>query len=169
VQFCGLPDQQTTCTGKNIVFRGANAINLDSKGRIAIPAKYRARIKESCDNQLVVTCDPYDNCLLIFTLDHWEATEQDLQGLSNSKPVHRKIKRIMLAHATEVDMDNSGRVLIPALLRERANLHKEVMLIGQGKTFQLWNETAWKELTEADWQDLTSSELDAEDLPDLYY
>ena len=151
------------------MFRGANSINLDSKGRIAIPAKYRDRVKGSADAQMIITCDPYDNCLLIFTLDHWEATESDLQSLSNSKPLHRRLKRIMLAHATEVDMDTSGRLLIPGVLRERAKLAKEVMLIGQGKTFQLWNEAAWIALTQEDLAVLSSAELDTDELPDLYY
>jgi len=151
------------------VFRGANSINLDSKGRIAIPAKYRDGIVESANSHLIVTCDPYDNCLLIFTLPHWESTEADLQSLSNSKPLHRRLKRIMLAHATEVDMDASGRVLVPPVLRERAKLEKEVMLIGQSKTFQLWNETEWNRLTQEDLAVLSSDDLDDNDLPDLYY
>jgi len=152
-----------------MLFRGANSINLDSKGRIAIPAKYRDDILSSCHSHMIITCDPYDNCLLIFTLQHWEATEASLQSLSNSKPLHRRLKRIMLAHATEVDMDSSGRLLIPGVLRERANLNKEVMLIGQGKTFQLWNEVEWNRLTQEDLEVLSSDELDANELPDLYY
>ena len=151
------------------MFRGANSINLDSKGRIAIPAKYRPSINESSASHLIVTCDPYDNCLLIFTLEHWEGTESDLQSLSNSKPLHRRLKRTMLSHATEVDMDASGRLLIPSVLRERAKLSKDVMLIGQGKTFQLWDESSWHQLVEEDMAVLSSEELDSDDLPDLYY
>ena len=151
------------------MFRGANSINLDSKGRIAIPAKYRSCITESCESHLIITCDPYDNCLLIFTLEHWATTEADLQSLSNSKPLHRRLKRIMLSHATEVDMDGSGRLLIPSVLRERSNLKKEVMLIGHGNTFQLWNESVWHQLVEQDMQVMSSDDLDSNELPDLYY
>jgi len=151
------------------VFRGANSINLDSKGRIAIPAKYRNSIAESAESHMIVTCDPYENCLLIFTLKHWESTEADLQALSNSKPLFRRLKRIMLAHATEVDMDASGRLLIPGVLRERASLNKESMLIGQGNTFQLWNESEWNGLMQEDLSVLRSEELDSDELPDLYY
>ncbi len=151
------------------VFRGANSINLDSKGRIAVPAKYRQCINESTASHMIITCDPYDNCLLIFTLEHWEATEADLQALSNSKPLHRRLKRIMLSHAAEVDMDANGRLLIPSVLRERAKLNKEVMLIGQGKTFQLWNENHWSKLVEEDMEVMSSDELDSNELPDLYY
>ncbi len=151
------------------MFRGANSINLDSKGRIAIPSKYRNGIVESCESHMIITCDPYDNCLLIFPLHHWEVAEADLQSLSNSKPLHRRLKRIMLAHASEVDMDSSGRLLIPSVLRDRAQLDKEVMLIGQGKTFQLWNEAQWNKLTEEDLTVLSSDELDSDELPDLYY
>lgn len=151
------------------MFRGANSINLDSKGRIAVPAKYRPDIMESTRSHMIITCDPYDNCLLIFTLEHWESTEADLQSLSNSKPLHRRLKRIMLSHASEVDMDASGRLLIPSVLRERAKLQKDVMLIGQGKTFQLWDQQQWKALVEEDMAVMSSDELDSDDLPDLYY
>ena len=151
------------------MFRGANSINLDSKGRIAVPAKYRQCITESTASHLIITCDPYDNCLLIFTLEHWENTEADLQSLSNSKPLHRRLKRIMLSHATEVDMDANGRLLIPGVLRERSKLQKDVMLIGHGKTFQLWDENQWHNLVEEDMAVMSSDELDSDDLPDLYY
>ena len=151
------------------MFRGANSINLDSKGRIAVPAKYRPSIVESCESHMIITCDPYDNCLLIFTLEHWETTEADLQSLSNSKPLHRRLKRIMLDHASEIDMDGSGRLLIPNVLRDRSNLKKEVMLIGHGKTFQLWDESHWHQLAEEDMQVMSSDELDSSELPDLYY
>ena len=151
------------------MFRGANSINLDSKGRIAIPAKYRQCITESTASHMIITCDPYDNCLLIFTLEHWESTEADLQSLSNSKPLHRRLKRIMLSHATEVDMDANGRLLIPGVLRDRATLQKDVMLIGQGKTFQLWDESQWHKLVEEDMAVMSSEELDSDELPDLYY
>jgi transcriptional regulator MraZ len=151
------------------VFRGANSINLDSKGRIAIPAKYRSCITESTASHMIITCDPYDNCLLIFTLEHWAITEADLQSLSNSKPLHRRLKRIMLSHATEVDMDANGRLLIPSVLRDRAKLQKDVMLVGQGKTFQLWDEANWHRLVEEDMAVMSSDELDSDDLPDLYY
>lgn len=151
------------------MFRGANSINLDSKGRLAIPAKYRSGIIESAQSHMIITCDPYENCLLIFTLQHWEATEADLRALSNSKPLYRKLKRIMLANASEVDMDSSGRLLIPGLLREIACLNKESMLIGQGEIFQLWNETQWNNQMQEDLATLRSDELDPDDLPDLFY
>ncbi len=151
------------------MFRGANSINLDSKGRIAIPKKYRSGIVESCESHMIVTCDPYENCLLLFPLEHWESTEADLQSLSNSNSLHRRLKRIMLAHATEVDMDTSGRLLMPPVLRERASLDKAVMLIGQGKTFQVWNENEWNKLAEEDLAVLSDDELDSNELPDLYY
>jgi MraZ protein len=75
----------------------------------------------------------------------------------------------MLAHATEVDMDSSGRLLIPSVLRERVNLDKSSMLIGQGNTFQLWNEAEWNSLMQEDLTVLRSDELDSDDLPDLFY
>lgn len=151
------------------VFRGANSINLDSKGRIAIPAKYRQSIVESTASHMIVTCDPYDNCLLIFPLDHWESTEAYLQSLSNSQQLHRTLKRIMLSNATDVDMDANGRLLIPSVLRERAKLQKEVMLVGDVKKFQLWDEALWHKQAEADMAAMSSDELESSDLSDFNY
>jgi MraZ protein len=151
------------------VFRGANSINLDSKGRIAVPAKYRQGIVESTSSHMIITCDPYDNCLLIFPLEHWGNTETYLQSLSNSKPLHRRLKRIMLAHATEVDMDANGRLLIPSVLRERAQLQKEVMLIGDVKKFQLWDEALWHKQAEEDMAVMSGDDQDSDELQDFSY
>lgn len=151
------------------MFSGANSINLDSKGRISVPAKYRGSIIDCAQSHMIITCDPYDNCLLIFTLGHWKETEKTLKGLSNSKPLNRRIKRVMQAPATDVDMDASGRLLIPGVLRERAGLTKEVMLVGLGDVFQLWDGTQWAAQAKEDLAVLSSDELDSSELPDLCY
>lgn len=83
------------------MFRGATAINMDAKGRIAIPAKYRSRFEDVCSNQIVVTIDLFDPCLLLFPLPHWEQLEAKLDTFSNTDPNQRRIKRMLLGHASE--------------------------------------------------------------------
>jgi len=151
------------------VFRGANSINLDSKSRIAIPAKYRDSIIDFAQSHMVITCDPYEKCLLVVPLPHWCELEEYLSSLSNSNEANRIIKHIMLGHATEVDMDASGRLLIPSILRERIGLVKEIRLNGEGKKFKLWDEAEWNRISDEGFATLSSGKFKPEDLPELVY
>lgn len=151
------------------MFRGANSINLDAKGRIAIPAKYRDRLREVCQGQVIVTIDLEEPCLTLFPLPHWEQLERQLQSLSNTNAVHQSIKRLLLGHATECEVDKNGRVLLPAVLREHAGLDKHVLLAGMGKTFQIWDEGQWNERIRKDMESHTSKQLDPELMPELNF
>ena len=151
------------------MFRGANSINLDAKGRIAIPAKYRERLRESCEGQIVVTINLKQPCLSLFPLPHWEQLERQLQGLSNTNSVHQSIKRLLLGHAAECELDKNGRVLLPAVLREHAGLDKHLLLTGMGNIFQIWDEAKWNELIRIDKEAHATQQLDPEQLPDLKF
>ena len=129
------------------MFRGVNALNLDAKGRLAMPTKYRERLKVQCDGQLVITVDP-DHCLLIFPLPEWEERERKLVNLPNLDKKTRRLQRLYIGHATECELDGQNRILLPPPLREFAALDKRVVLIGQGKKFELWDEQAWNERRE---------------------
>ncbi|MBD3669376.1 MAG: division/cell wall cluster transcriptional repressor MraZ [Gammaproteobacteria bacterium] len=124
------------------MFRGVNALNLDAKGRMAMPAKYRDLLADNCDNQLVVTVDR-DHCLLLYPLPEWEEIERKLTRLPNLNKSARLLQRMLIGHATEVELDASARILVPPPLREFAGLEKRVVLIGQGNKFELWNEERW--------------------------
>lgn len=127
------------------MFRGINAVNVDAKGRFAMPARYRAGLQEDCDGHLVVTIDTEATCLLLYPLPEWEQIEAKLQGLPSFNHAARRIQRLLIGHATEVDIDSQGRLLLPPLLRDYAELEKRVMLVGQGKKFELWNEQQWND------------------------
>jgi MraZ protein len=124
------------------VFRGVNSINLDAKGRLAIPTRYRAELQDSCEGQLVLTVDR-EKCLLLYPLPEWEEIERRLMRLPTLNPQARRLQRLLVGHATECEMDGQGRVLVPEPLRKFAGLDKEVALIGQGNKFELWNEEVW--------------------------
>lgn len=147
------------------MFRGISRINLDAKGRLAIPTRYRDELRECCDSELVLTVDP-DRCLLIYPLPDWVRIEQVLMNLPNLKESARILQRLMVGHATEVQMDGQGRVLLPTPLREFAGLEKQTVMIGQGAKFELWDEVHWNAeqdswLKKADMEQLkTAPELD---------
>lgn len=144
------------------MFRGIHAVNLDTKGRMAIPARYRQRLQDDTQGKLVVTIDTDEHCLLIYPLSEWEAIEAKIEALPSFNQVTRRIQRLLIGHATEVEMDGNGRILLPPLLRDYAHLDKRTILLGQGKKFELWSESHWQ-LRRDDWMDRDSD--DAGDLP----
>jgi MraZ protein len=121
---------------------GINELNLDAKGRMAMPACYREPIAESCDGDLVVTVDQ-DTSLLIYPKPEWEELERKLVKLPSFVKEARVLQRLLLGHATHVKLDNSGRLLIPPMLRDFARLDKRIVLIGQGNKFELWDDERW--------------------------
>lgn len=125
------------------MFRGAAAVNLDSKGRVAIPTRYRAEIIEKNQGQMVCTVDIRQPCLLLYPLDEWEKIEEKLLSLSNFDPNQRRIQRVMLGYATECEMDAQGRILLSGPLRQHAKLEKGLMLVGQLNKFEIWSDTEW--------------------------
>lgn len=127
------------------MFRGANKVTLDAKGRMAMPARYRETLGERSDGRLVATVDRGDRCLLIYPLTDWEEIERKLMRLPTLNPQARRLQRLMVGHATDLELDSHGRVLIPPKLREYAGLTRQATLIGQGNRFELWDETHWNE------------------------
>lgn len=125
------------------MFRGINGINIDAKGRIVMPTRYRERLHEK-QNIIVLTIDTEERCLLLYPLAEWELIESKLATLPSFNPAARRIQRLLIGHATDVEIDSQGRVLLPPLLREYAGLNKRAMLVGQGKKFELWDEAHWE-------------------------
>ena len=130
------------------MFRGIAQLNLDSKGRLAVPARHRDALLERCAGHLVITADA-DRCLLVYPLPDWELIQQKLEGLSNLDPRVRDLQRRLIGFAVDVDMDGAGRVLIAPALRQYAQLDKSVVLVGQGKKFELWNQESWEQFIES--------------------
>lgn len=125
------------------MLRGAHAIALDGKGRLAIPTKFRDWLRDECDGQLVCTIDINHPCLLLYPLPEWEAIERKLKALSSMQPAERRLQRLLLGYASECELDGNGRVLLSAPLRQHAGLDKQVMLVGQLNKFELWSEARW--------------------------
>lgn len=131
------------------MFRSANAINLDVKGRITIPTRYRQTLLDDCQGQLVCTIDIKQPCLLLYPLPEWEEIELKLSQLSSMNPHERRMQRLLLGYATEGEMDKNGRFLLSSPLRQHAGLDKQIMLVGQMNKFELWDADEWhKQITE---------------------
>lgn len=126
------------------MFRGVTHINLDAKGRMAIPTRYRERLQERCAGQVVVTVDR-DHCLLLYPLPEWEEIERKLVKLPSLNKQARRLQRLLIGHATEVQLDSNGRILLPLPLREFAGMTRQIVVIGQGNKFELWDEQSWNE------------------------
>ncbi len=131
----------------NIMFRGLNKISFDTKGRISIPTKYREELLKISKKKLICTID-LDYCLLLYPLLSWLKIEQQIMKLPTLNTTSRKLQRLLVGHATDIEMDKSGRLLIPYELREFSMIKKEAMLIGQGNRFELWDYLRWTKLRE---------------------
>jgi MraZ protein len=142
-------------------FRGINNIAIDAKGRMAMPARYRERLLDGCGGRLVVTVDR-DHCLLVYPLPEWEVIESKLIELPSLNKQARLLQRLLIGHATELEMDAQGRILLPAMLRDFAGLNKKAVLIGQGKKLEIWDEETW---TESQEQWVTAVQSDDGELP----
>jgi len=127
-----------------------------------MPSRYRERLQENCNGQLVVTVDR-DHCLLLYPLPEWEEIERKLVRLPSLNKQARRLQRLLIGHATEVELDGHGRILLPPPLREFAELEKRIVLIGQGNKFELWNEDRWSDRRN---QWLTESDDEDGDLPE---
>ncbi len=124
------------------MFRGIAQLNLDKAGRLAVPARHHEVLRAHCGGHLVITADA-DRCLLLYPLPEWEVIQQKLEGLSNLDPRVRELQRRLIGFAVDTEMDTAGRVLISLELRRYAQLDKKVVLVGQGKKFELWHQELW--------------------------
>ena len=125
------------------MFRGVAQLSLDSKGRLAVPARHREALLARCAGRLVITAD-FDKCLLLYPLPDWEPIQQKLMGLSSLNPRIRDLQRQLVGYAEDIELDSAGRVLISSALRNFAALTKNVVLVGQGSKFELWDREKWE-------------------------
>lgn len=116
---------------------------------MALPTRFRGQLVERCEGRLVLTVHD-DGCLLLYPAPEWEEIERKLVRLPNQNKHTRRLQRMLLGHATEVEMDGHGRILVPPRLREFAKLDKKVVLAGLGNKFEIWNEESWEQSCD-DW------------------
>lgn len=130
------------------MFLGTTSLTLDAKGRIAIPARYRARLNEICGGKLVISYNPLDKCLPIYPYDEWLICEQKMEAVQDQSVKFRSFQRLLFSYTNEVDMDSNGRVLVPQSSRDEIGLEKDAFLIGHGKKLELWSAERWLQTRE---------------------
>jgi MraZ protein len=126
------------------MFRGIHQVSVDAKGRMSLPARLRDDLAQYDDDGVVVTIDPVSRCLLLYPLSEWEVIQQKLDKLPTFQPQARRLQRLLVGHATDLEVDKAGRILLPAPLREFARLDKKLTILGQGKKLEIWSQEEWE-------------------------
>jgi len=149
------------------MFRGIHQVSVDAKGRMSLPARLRDEFLQYEDETVVVTIDPATRCLLMYPLSEWEVIQVKLDKLPSFQVQARRLQRLLVGHATDLDIDKAGRVLLPAPLREFARLDKKVTLLGQGKKIEIWSQEEWDAQREEYLLDGMQDPAQFEDLMDI--
>ncbi|MGM0953856.1 MAG: division/cell wall cluster transcriptional repressor MraZ [Pseudomonadota bacterium] len=135
-------------------FLGSHAINMDAKGRLAIPSKLREELVRLCGGRIVLTANAdEEHCLLLYPEPEWEALRPKIEALPTMSKAVRRLQRLVLGNAAPMELDANGRILVPPTLRSHAHLEKKLMLVGLGKKLELWSEERW-----FDWLDESSGD-----------
>mgnify|MGYP001434344749 FL=1 len=148
------------------MFKGIHNINLDGKGRLTIPTKYRNTITDQSNGSMVVTMDTEEKCLLLYPSTIWATIEKKINDLPSFSKNHRRIQRILIGHAEDLDIDSAGRILLSKPLRLAADMTKKITLIGQGQKFEIWNEDTWNTKVN-NWRSEETDESEQSVLSDL--
>lgn len=143
------------------MFLGSHAINMDAKGRFAVPTRVREALMSACEGRLVITAHYEERCLLIYPEPQWQELLPQIEKLPNLSKAASRLQRLLIGYACPMEMDGSGRLLLPPTLRDYAGMEKKLMLVGQGRKLELWSEerwNAWLEASESD-QEMTDEML----------
>ena len=116
---------------------------MDAKGRMAVPARYRDDLGESCGGRIVMTAHTQDRCVLLYPEHEWQVILPRIEALPTFNKAALRAQRLLIGYACALELDGNGRVLVPPTLRDYAGLEKKLMLVGLGKKFELWSEEAW--------------------------
>lgn len=122
------------------MFQGPSSLSLDAKGRLSVPTRHRDALLTACAGALTITKHP-EGCLMVFPRTEWEKFRDRVTGLPMSA---QWWKRIFLGNAMDVEMDATGRVLVPPELRAAAGLTREAMLLGMTTYFELWDQATYE-------------------------
>ena len=139
VRFFAFPSHTCVTRGLLAVFQGASSLSLDAKGRLSVPTRHRDVLSATAAGQLTITRHPH-GCLMLFPRTEWEKFRERVASLPMTA---QWWKRILLGNAMDVEMDGTGRVLVSPELRSAAHITKEVMLLGMGSHFELWDKSTY--------------------------
>jgi len=135
-------------------FKGEFNHSIDAKGRVILPSRFREELGE----EFVMTVG-LDGCLFIYPNDEWEIFAEKLRNLPGTKD-GRRLQRFFYSNAVTCEIDKQGRVLIPAKLRERGSLEKDIVFIGMDNKIEVWNRSSWNENTFEDMDEVAENMAD---------
>lgn len=124
-------------------FSGKYYYTVDPKGRLIIPAPFREILSSNYSSKLYITNAPFDKCLYVYPLEEWNRLQEQVRTKPRSDEAIRFFLRRVIASAIEIEMDKQSRVLIPAALREDANINTNVVMAGQIERIELWDRNEW--------------------------
>jgi MraZ protein len=130
------------------MFRGIHLLSIDSKGRVKIPVRHQEQVTKICSGEMVLSIHPDDPCLVLYPLPNWQQLERKIAELPSLNVHSKKISRKLIGHACDCDLDKIGRILLPSSHKIYANLTDKAILSGQGTSFEIWDEKAWREQIE---------------------
>ncbi|MFO7839290.1 MAG: division/cell wall cluster transcriptional repressor MraZ [Desulfosalsimonadaceae bacterium] len=137
------------------MFRGSSNHNIDTKGRLIIPVRFREILQTKKEQALMVT--RLDKALFAYPVDEWEKIEERIHSLAEKSEAMRRFRRVFIGAVQHCPVDRQGRILIPPELRNYARLQKEIVLVGVLDHFEIWSRQRWEEenlkLEEEDMQD----------------
>jgi MraZ protein len=142
------------------MFRGSSTHNLDAKGRIIIPSRFREVIRAGGGDTVMIT--RMDKSLFAYTLTEWSKIEGRILDLAEKSAHMRRFRRVFVGGAFECNCDKQNRVLIPPSLRKYAQLTKEIVLVGVLDHFEIWSEENWDLENDAMENDMLKEEVRSE-------
>jgi MraZ protein len=125
------------------MFRGSDPINMDAKGRMAIPTRYRDLLSQLFGGDLVITIDMKSTCLTLSPLPEWKSFEEKVAALPALDDLGEMLSRFVVGQAKDIQLDSSGRILIPSELRDYAEIEKKLILVGRTQRLEIWSEHNW--------------------------
>ncbi|MCA9395456.1 MAG: division/cell wall cluster transcriptional repressor MraZ [Candidatus Omnitrophica bacterium] len=126
------------------MFYGEYIHNLDTKGRLIMPARFRDTCREYGVERFFLTRG-MDHCIFMFSEDEWRSQEQKFKNMSFTRKEARSFNRMFFAGAVDVVPDKQGRFIIPAYLKEYASIERETVLIGVSNRIEIWDSKTWRE------------------------
>ena len=127
-----------------MIFAGEFEHRIDPQGRISIPARFRSAFEDG-----IVLSKAYDRCVIVYTPEEWEKVAAQMADQPTNMAATRRLSRLTFSGAYPLQLDRSGRVLIPPQLRQYAGLGENIMLVGTGRFFEIWDRAAWQQESES--------------------
>jgi MraZ protein len=125
-------------------FKGRYSYSVDSKGRVALPAKLRKTVSPAANDTFIITRG-FEQCLFLYPQDEWNRLEESVRGLSPSNPQHRFFVRTLLQWATDAQLDSQARITVPQDLLKFGGIENEVLILGVMERIEIWNPKTFEE------------------------